>query len=103
MDINSLSITLPTITSLGLFFIGVMTFLGNRKKQNKEDTKEAVTESNEQVRLLTSIDGRLSTIEKNTEAQGKHLEKHDDEIHGLDNRVVALECGKAKTKKGGHK
>jgi len=88
MDLSSLTISVPTVIAIVGCFIGVMTFLGNRDKNKSE-----------QVKLLTSIDGRLSTIEKNTEAQGKHLEKHDDEIHGLDNRVAVLES-KPSRKKG---
>ena len=80
MDLSSLTISVPTAIAIVGCFIGVMTFFGNRDKNKGE-----------QVKLLTSIDGRLSAIEKNTEAQGKHLEKHDEEIHGIDTRVAVLE------------
>ena len=91
MDISSLSVSVPTVIAVVGCFIGVMTFLGNRKRNAKQDTQETVARSNEQVRLLTSIDTRLLAIEENTKVQATHLERHDNEIHEIDKRVVALE------------
>lgn len=88
MDLSSLTISVPTAIAIVGCFIGLMTFLGNRDKNKGE-----------QVKLLTSIDGRLSAIEKNTEAQGKHLEKHDSEIHEIDTRVAVLENSKPTKRK----
>ena len=91
MDLSSLTVSIPTAISLVGFFIGLMTYLGNRDKNKAQ-----------QVRLLTSIDDRLGTIEKNTEAQGEHLKKHDEEIHSIDTRVTVMEKTRRTIRKRGN-
>ena len=62
MDITSLSISLPVVVSLVGCFIGIMTYLGNRKKQSKEDTQR---ERENEARLV-KIEAMLVNIDKNT-------------------------------------
>lgn len=81
MDISSLSITLPTICSVGLFFIGLMTFFGNRRKSSKD----------EEARLVR-IETMTANIEKNTSTLSQKVDDHDHSIANHDTRITVLEA-----------
>ena len=55
MDISSLTITIPVAIALGSGIIGILTFFGKRRKQDK----------NEEARLVR-METMLVQIEKNT-------------------------------------
>lgn len=87
MDIYSLSISLPiALTAVGTF-IGIMTFLGNRRKQNKEETKE---EKEAEARLVR-METMLVNIEKNTNNLNTRVDNHEKWLTKHETRLVILE------------
>ena len=87
MDISSLSISLPVVVSLVGCFIGVMTYLGNKKKQSKEDTaKEKEAEA------------RLVSMEKDIQYIRVMVDKIDEKYENHETRISKLEveCNKRK-------
>ena len=95
MDISSLSISLPVVVSLVGCFIGVMTFLGNRKKQTKED----IEKEREAERRLVRIEAMLTNIEKNTSNLSQRVESHDHLLTKHETRIALVES-KMKAKGG---
>ena len=95
MDITSLSISLPVVVSLVGCFIGVMTYLGNRKKQTKEDTQR---ERDNEARLV-KIEAMLVNIDKNTSNLSTRVDSHDHLLTKHETRISVIET-KIKTKGG---
>lgn len=95
MDISSLSISLPVVVSLVGCFIGVMTYLGNRKKQTKEDTQR---ERDNEARLV-KIEAMLVNIDKNTSNLSTRVDSHDHLLTKHETRISVIET-KMKTKGG---
>lgn len=91
MDVSSLSISLPTVLAIVGAFIGVMTYLGNRKKQNKEETKE---EKEAEARLVR-METMLVNIEKNTNNLNTRVDSHEKWLTKHEVRIVALEKDKS--------
>lgn len=84
MDISSLSISLPVVVSIVGCFIGVMTYLGNKKKQAKNETKEEVEENKE-------LEARLVAIEKDIQYIRIMVDKIDKKYDNHEVRIQALE------------
>lgn len=80
MDISSLSISLPVVVSLVGCFIGVMTYLGNRKKATKENTKE---EADKEARLV-GMEKDIQYIRAMVDKIDKRYEKHEERIAKLE-------------------
>jgi len=95
MDNSSLSISLPVVVSLVGCFIGVMTYLGNRKKQSKED----IEKEREAERRLVRIEAMLTNIEQNTSNLSQRVESHDHLLTKHETRLALVES-KMKAKGG---
>ena len=80
MDISSLSISIPTVIAIVGCFIGVMTFLGNRRKSNKE----------EEARLVR-IETMLVNIEHNTSNLNNRVNDHDKLLTKHETRITVIE------------
>ena len=87
MDISSLSISLPIAVSLVGCFIGVMTYLGNRKRQTKEDTQK---ERENEARLVR-METMLTNIDHNTSNLAHRVDKHDNLLTKHETRISVLE------------
>lgn len=83
MDINSLSISIPTILAIGTFFIGFMTFLSNRKKNNKEDEARLVRIET----MLVNIEHNTSNLNDRVNDHDKLLTKHETRISVLEEKI----------------
>lgn len=88
MDVSSLTISVPTVLAVVGAFIGIMTFLGNRRKSNKE----------EEARLVR-IETMLVNIEHNTSNLNERVNDHDKLLTKHETRISVLE-EKVNTKKG---
>ena len=87
MDISSLTISLPIAVSLGGLFIGIMTLIGNRKKQTKEDTQK---ERENEARLVR-METMLTNIDHNTSNLAHRVDKHDNLLTKHETRISVLE------------
>lgn len=87
MDISSLSITLPVAVSLVGCFIGVMTFLGNKKKDNKKDVETEATKRSELEARLTSMEKDIQYIRLMVDKIDKSYDNHETRI-----QVLEKEC-----------
>lgn len=94
MDISTLSISLPVAVSVVGCFIGIMTYLGNKKRQNKQDTAEEVKAHEEREARLVSMEKDIQYIRIAVDGITEKLDKHDKEIVYLKEQCK---------KKGGHK
>lgn len=88
MDISSLSISIPTVIAVVGCFIGVMTFLGNRKKSTKEDEAR-----------LVRMETMLVQIEKNTNNLNERVDSHDHLLTKHDTEIAVIK-EQLKGKKG---
>lgn len=84
MDISSLSISIPTVIALVGGFIGVMTFLGNRKKSTKEDEARLVRIET----MLVNIEHNTSNLNDRVNDHDKLLTKHETRITVLEEKVA---------------
>lgn len=84
MDISSLSISLPIALSLVGCFIGVMTFLGNRKKATKEDEARLVRIET----MLVNIEQNTSNLSNRVNDHDKLLTKHETRITVIENELI---------------
>lgn len=80
MDLSSLVVSVPTVIALVGCFIGVMTFLGGRKKESKEDEAR-----------LVSMEKDIQYIRMTVDGINEKLDKHDDRISHLE-----VECERRK-------
>lgn len=87
MDVSSLSISLPSVLAVVGAFIGIMTYLGNRKKQTKEETKE---EKEAEARLVR-METMLVNIEKNTNNLNNRVDSHEKWLTKHEARLVIIE------------
>ena len=80
MDISSLSISLPIALTLIGTFIGIMTYLGNKKKATQQD------------------EARLVAMEKDIQYIRVMVDKIDKKYDNLESRIHELEkeCEKRK-------
>ena len=91
MDINSLTITLPTILALGTLFIGLMTYFGNKKKQAKEETNEVANKAKEDEARLVRMETMLINIDKNTNNLNQRVDSHDKLLTKHEARLGVVE------------
>lgn len=80
MDISSLTITIPVAIALGSGIIGILTFFGNRRKQDK----------NEEARLVR-METMLVQIEKNTNSLNTRVDNHDHLLTKHETRLSVIE------------
>lgn len=80
MDISSLSISIPTVIAVVGCFIGVMNFLGNRRKANKDEEGR-----------LVRIETMLVNIEHNTSNLNTRVNDHDKLLTKHETRIAVLE------------
>ena len=80
MDLSSLSVSIPTVIAIVGCFIGVMTYIGNRKKTTKEDEAR-----------LVRIETMLVNIEQNTSNLNNRVNSHDKLLTKHETRITVLE------------
>ena len=80
MDLSSLVISVPTVIGVVGCFIGVMTFLGNRTKKNKDDEAR-----------LVSMEKDIQYIRLGVDGINEKLDTHDERISRLE-----VECERRK-------
>lgn len=80
MDISSLTITIPVALSIAGAFIGIMTYFGNKKKENKDDEAR-----------LVSMEKDIQYIRVTVDKIDKKYDDHENRIRTLEN-----ECEKRK-------
>lgn len=90
MDITSLSITLPTIVAVVGCFIGVMTYLGNRKKASKEDEARLVRIET----MLVNIESNTSNLNQRVSDHDKLLTKHETRLSVIEEKISHNKGGK---------
>lgn len=83
MDVSTLSISLPIAISLVGCFIGIMTYLGNRKKQNKDDEARLVRMET----MLVNIEANTNNLKSRVDNHDKLLTNHEARIAVLENEV----------------
>lgn len=84
MDISSLSISLPVALTVIGTFIGIMTYLGNKKRAEKKDSKEEVKEH-------ADLEARLVAMEKDIQYIRITVDKIDKKYDSHETRIYALE------------
>ena len=84
MDISSLSISLPTILAVVGCFIGVMTYMGNKKKANKQETKEEVKEHEQDEARMVSMEKDIQYIRIMVDKIDKRYDNHETRIQKLE-------------------
>ena len=82
MDVSSLTISVPVAITLVGAFIGIMTFFGNKKKENKDDEAR-----------LVSMEKDIQYIRVTVDKIDKKYDDHEGRI-----RKLEIECDKQKTK-----
>lgn len=87
MDISSLSISIPTVIAIVGCFIGVMTFLGNRRKSNKEEEARLVRIET----MLVNIEHNTSNLNNRVNDHDKLLTKHETRISVLEEKIAHKE------------
>lgn len=80
MELSSLVISVPTVIGVVGCFIGVMTFLGNKKKSDKS----------EEARLVR-METMLVQIEKNTNNLNERVDCHDHLLTKHETRISVIE------------
>lgn len=88
MDISSLSISLPTVVTIVGLFIGIMTYFGNRKRQNKVETEEEVKDKSELEARLVSMEKDIQYIRMTVDKIDKRYETHETRISKLEAECV---------------
>ena len=83
MDISSLSISIPTVIAIVGAFIGIMNFLGNRKKSTKEDEARLVRIET----MLVNIEHNTSNLNNRVNDHDKLLTKHETRISVLEEKI----------------
>jgi len=90
MDLMASTITLASVFTVGMFILGLLNYLSNRKKTNNEDNDKI----KENEARLVKIEALLVNIEKNTsnlytkvENHDKLLTRHDGDIKVLQEKV----------------
>ena len=83
MDLSSLAISLPTVCTIAGCFIGIMTYLGSRKKSTKEDEARLVRMET----MLVNIEQNTSNLTKKVDDHDKLLTKHETKITVLEAKV----------------
>ena len=73
MDISSLVISVPTVIAVVGCFIGVMNFLGSRRKDNRSDEAR-----------LVSMEKDIQYIRMTVDGINEKLDKHDERITHLE-------------------
>lgn len=81
MDISSLTISIPVAITLVGAFIGIMTFFGNKKKENKDDEAR-----------LVSMEKDIQYIRVTVDKIDKKYDDHEGRI-----RKLETECEKRKS------
>lgn len=84
MDISSLSISIPTVIAIVGAFIGIMNFLGNRKKSTKEDEARLVRIET----MLVNIEHNTSNLNNRVNDHDKLLTKHETRISVLEEKIT---------------
>ena len=85
MDISSLSISLPVAVSLVGCFIGIMTYLGNKKKTSKQETEKEVKSHEELEARLTGMEKDIQYIRVMVDKIDKKYDNHETRILKLEN------------------
>lgn len=83
MDISSLSITLPIALTIVGTFIGVMTYLGNKKKSHKEDEARLVRIET----MLVNIENNTSNLNQRVSDHDKLLTKHETRLSVIEEKI----------------
>ena len=95
MEVSSLTISIPLVLTFGSFFIGLMTYLGNKKRNAKKDTKEAVkeakVETKEHEQEIAKNEARLVAMEKDISYIRLMVDKIDKRYDNHETRLQALE------------
>lgn len=85
MDLTAQTITLGSIIAIVGLVIGVLNFIANRRKSDK----------NEEARLV-KIEAMLVNIDKNTTNLNAKVESHDKWLTRHESRISVLETKKGK-------
>ena len=85
MDLTAQTITLGSIIAIVGLIIGVLNFIANRRKSDK----------NEEARLV-KIEAMLVNIDKNTTNLNAKVESHDKWLTRHESRISVLETKKGK-------
>ena len=84
MDISSLSISVPTVIAVVGCFIGVMTFISNRRKSSKEDEARLVRIET----MLVNIEHNTSNLNDRVNDHDKLLTKHETRLSVIEEKLT---------------
>lgn len=85
MDLTAQTITLGSIIAIVGLIIGVLNFISNRKKGDKEEEARLVRMET----MLVKIDENTSDLKAKVDSHDKWLTKHDSKINVLEERLKA--------------
>ena len=80
MELSSLVISVPTVIAIVGCFIGVMTFLGNKTKSNKQDEARLVGMEKDIQYIRMTVDGINEKLDRHDE-RISHLEAECERRH----------------------
>lgn len=84
MELSSLVISVPTVIAVVGCFIGVMNFLGNRKKSTKEDEARLVRMET----MLVNIEHNTSNLTDRVNDHDKLLTKHETRLSVIEEKIT---------------
>ena len=91
MDINSLTITLPSVIALAGLAIALATYFGNKKKHVKEETADVANKAKEDEARLVRMETMLINIDKNTNNLNQRVDSHDKLLTKHEARLGVVE------------
>lgn len=86
MDVSSLTISLPVAITLVGCFIGVMTYLGNKKRNQKKDTDDEVEKAQEQESRMVAMEKDIQYIRVMVDKIDKRYDNHETRIQKLERK-----------------
>ena len=86
MEISSLVISVPTAIALCGAFIGLMTFFGNRKRNQKKDTAEELEKAQEQESRMVAMEKDIQYIRVMIDKIDKRYDNHETRIQKLERK-----------------
>ena len=91
MDLMASTITLASVITIGMFLLGILTYLSNRSRNSKKDSEEDRKKASEDEARLVRMETMLVAIEKNTSNTNDRVNDHDKWLTKHETRISVIE------------
>lgn len=98
MDLMASTITIASVITIGMFVLGILTYLSNRKRNDKDDTEQVRKQASEDEARMVRMETMLANIDKNTTNINTRVNDHDKLLTKHETRISVIESKMGITK-----